>query len=163
MLMTPSELYTFGSYSLDLSSRTLTRSGEVVTLAPKTFDLLALLVKSSGRLLSKSELMAALWPDMFVEEANLSFQISALRKALAEEGSQWIETVPKHGYRFRAEVKSPAERKQDAKRRLSWKQWRLWGIAAALGLLVAILVVVLRRGAPVQTPRQPETFPTPPH
>lgn len=70
MLMTASELYKFGCYSLDMPSRTVTRSGEVVTLAPKTFDLLALLVKSNRRLLSKNELMAALWPDTFVEEAN---------------------------------------------------------------------------------------------
>ena len=52
--------------------------------------------------------MAALWPDTFVEEANLSFQISVLRKALGEGGVQWIETVPKHGYRFTAEVKAIA-------------------------------------------------------
>ena len=92
------------SYSLDLSSRIFTRSGEVITLAPKTFDLLALLVKSNGRLLSKSELMVSLWPGTFVEEANLSFQISALRKALGEDGVEWIETVPKHGDRFTATV-----------------------------------------------------------
>jgi DNA-binding winged helix-turn-helix (wHTH) protein len=107
MFVTSSELYNFGSYSLDMSSRLLTRSGEAVTLAPKTFDLLAVLVKSNGRLLSKSELMDSLWPGTFVEEANLSFQISTLRRALGEDGVQWIETVPKHGYRFTAEVKSP--------------------------------------------------------
>src|SRR5690242_516322 len=84
MLMISGGLYMFGSYRLDLSSRLLARSGESVMLAPKTFDLLALLVKSNGRLLSKSELMDSLWPGTFVEEANLSFQISTLRKALAE-------------------------------------------------------------------------------
>ena len=78
MLMAPSELYNFGSYSLDLSSRVLAHSGQVINLAPKTFDLLALFVKSNGRLLSKGELMASLWPDAFVEEANLSFQVSTL-------------------------------------------------------------------------------------
>jgi DNA-binding winged helix-turn-helix (wHTH) protein len=103
MLMMASELYFFGSYSLDLRSRTLRRSHEIVTLAPKTFDLLTLLVRSNGHLLSKGELMASLWPQTFVEEANLSFQISALRKALGDEGTEWIETVPKHGYRFKAE------------------------------------------------------------
>jgi DNA-binding winged helix-turn-helix (wHTH) protein len=54
MLMRPSELYNFGFYSVDMPSRTLTRSGEVITLAPMTFDLLTVLVKSSGRLLSKT-------------------------------------------------------------------------------------------------------------
>ena len=52
--------------------------------------------------------MQALWPDSFVEEANLSFQVSALRKTLGEDGAKWIETLPRHGYRFNAVVKSPA-------------------------------------------------------
>ena len=51
--------------------------------------------------------MAALWPDTFVEEANLSFQISALRKALSDGTAPWIETVPKHGYRFAADASLP--------------------------------------------------------
>src|SRR4051812_43812409 len=105
MVMMANELYTFGSYALDLRSRTLRRANKVVTIAPKTFDLLTLLVKSDGHLLSKGDLMASLWPETFVEEANLSYQISALRKTLGEDGSEWIETVPKHGYRFKAEVK----------------------------------------------------------
>ena len=97
-----SGLYTFGSYRLDAASRVLTRSGAVVTLAPKTFDLLVLMAESGGRLLSKRELMEALWNGTFVEEANLSFQVSSLRKALGEEGNHWIEAVPKYGYRFKA-------------------------------------------------------------
>jgi Tol biopolymer transport system component len=63
-----------------------------------------LLVQSQGRALSKQELMSSLWPDTFVEEANLSFQISTLRKALGDDDADWIETVPKHGYRFAAPV-----------------------------------------------------------
>ncbi len=97
-----SGLYTFGSYRLDAASRVLTRSGTVVTLAPKTFDLLVLMAESGVRLLSKRELMEALWNGTFVEEANLSFQMSSLRKALGEEGNSWIEAVPKYGYRFKA-------------------------------------------------------------
>src|SRR6266446_473414 len=97
-------LYEFGSFRLDAAKRLLTRAGESVTLAPKTFDLLLFLAESQGRALTKAELMQALWPDTFVEEANLSFQMSALRRALGEEGTEWIETVPKHGYRFTAAV-----------------------------------------------------------
>ena len=82
------------------------RDHQVLPLAPKTFDLLVLLVQSAGAALSKKELMNALWPDTFVEEANLSFQISALRKALGEDGAGWVETVPKHGYRFGADVRA---------------------------------------------------------
>lgn len=103
-----SDLYEFGTYRLDVRRRVFTRDEQVVPLAPKTFALLLLLVRTPGRAFSKQELISALWPDTFVEEANLSFQISILRKALGESGSQWIETVPKHGYRFAGEVKSVA-------------------------------------------------------
>ncbi len=99
-------LYEFGPFRLDLERRVFTREHQVVPLAPKTFDLLVLLVQSPGRAFSKQELMNALWPDTFVEEANLSFQISVLRKALGEDGARWVETVPKHGYRFGAEVRA---------------------------------------------------------
>ena len=99
-------LYEFGPFRLDLERRLFTREHQVVPLAPKTFDLLVLLVQSPGRAFSKQELMNALWPDTFVEEANLSFQISVLRKALGEDGARWVETVPKHGYRFGAEVRA---------------------------------------------------------
>jgi TolB-like protein/DNA-binding winged helix-turn-helix (wHTH) protein/Tfp pilus assembly protein PilF len=95
-----SHLSTFGSFRLDTAARSLTHYGNPVTLAPKTFDLLVLLVESGGRLLEERELMVALWPDTLVNEANLSFQISILRKALQADGHNLIETVPKHGYRF---------------------------------------------------------------
>jgi len=99
-----SGLYEFGSFRLDTAKRLLSRAAEPVTLAPKTFDLLLLLVESEGRVLTKTELMNALWAETFVEEASLSYQIAALRKALGKEGDEWIETVPKHGYRFAATV-----------------------------------------------------------
>ena len=98
------DLYEFGPCRLDAGQRVLTREHQRVPLPPKTFDLLLLLVRSPGRAFSKQELMTALWPDTFVEEANLSFQISTLRKALGDGASAWIETVPKHGYRFAADV-----------------------------------------------------------
>jgi Tol biopolymer transport system component len=98
-------LYAFGPYRLDVGGRILAREGQVVPLPPKTFELLLLMAQSPGRAFSKQELMSALWPDVFVEEANLSFQVSVLRKALGEGGGPWIETVPKHGYRFTADVK----------------------------------------------------------
>ena len=99
-------LYVFGPFRLDLERRLFTREHQVVPLAPKAFDLLVLLVQSPGRAFSKQELMNALWLDTFVEEANLSFQISVLRKALGGDGARWVETVPKHGYRFGAEVRA---------------------------------------------------------
>jgi len=98
-------LYEFGPYRLDLEERTFSRAGQVLALPPKTLDLLALLVRKPGHAFSKQELMSALWPDTFVEEANLSFQISTLRKALGNGAARWIETVPKHGYRFSQDVR----------------------------------------------------------
>src|SRR5690242_7977957 len=99
-----SVVYEFGSYRLDLASRQLTRDGESVPLTPKGFDLLLLLAESRGRALSRDELIRALWADAFVEEASLSFQISALRRALGNGGAGYIETLPKHGYRFTSNV-----------------------------------------------------------
>ena len=84
--------YKFGDFQLDPSERLVTRSGRPISLTPKAFDLLVYLVEHHGRLVEKSTLMAALWPDSIVEEANLAFQISALRKALgdAAEGEALI-------------------------------------------------------------------------
>ncbi len=97
--------YLFGPYQLDLRERSLRREGKGLPLAPKTFDLLCLLVESAGQALSKEKLLAQLWPDTFVEEANLTQHISLLRKAL--EGGIYIETVPKFGYRFAAPISTP--------------------------------------------------------
>ena len=97
-------VFEFGSFRLDTARRLLTREGAHLTLPPKTFDLLLLLVESRGRVFAKKELMAALWPDTFVEDASLTFQVSALRKALGGEGIEWIETLPRYGYRFAGEV-----------------------------------------------------------
>ena len=83
------------------------REGRQVSLTPKAFELLLYLVENHGRLAFKDQIMRAVWPDSFVEEANLTVAISALRKALGtnESGLQYIETVPKKGYRFAASVK----------------------------------------------------------
>jgi len=99
--------YEFGPFRLDVRERRLLRDGEPVLLTPKVFDILLVLVQHSGHMLGKDELMRAVWPDSFVEETNLTRNISMLRKALGErEGEEhYIETVPKWGYRFVADVK----------------------------------------------------------
>jgi len=75
--------YEFGSFRLDAARRLLIQNDRTLTLQPKTFDLLILLVESRGRVLTKKELMSALWPDTFVEEANLTFhQLDAKPRAL---------------------------------------------------------------------------------
>ncbi|MGH9844852.1 MAG: winged helix-turn-helix domain-containing protein, partial [Blastocatellia bacterium] len=100
------QLYKFGPFHLDLDERLLIRDGRVVPLSPKVFETLLALVKNSGRILSKDELMQTLWPDTFVEESNLTQNISQIRRALGADNSegQYIETIPKRGYRFVAQV-----------------------------------------------------------
>src|SRR5712692_7471007 len=94
--------YEFGPFRLDPAERLLLRDNQTISLAPKAFDTLLLLVMNSGHLLTKDELMKRLWPETFVEEVNLAQNISAVRRALDDKtgGTQYIETVPKAGYRF---------------------------------------------------------------
>src|SRR5262245_29423349 len=101
----PKPIYEFGPYRLDSAERLLSRDGEVVPLQPKVFDLLLVMVERHGRLLEKDELMKAVWPDTVVEEVNLANNISILRKTIGENGQKFIETAPKRGYRFVAEVR----------------------------------------------------------
>ncbi len=100
-------LYEFGPFRLDEAERLLQRAGEVVPLTPKALDVLLMLVKQPGRLLKKETLLQAVWLDSFVEENNLTDNISRLRKVLGEgeNGQKFIETVPKSGYRFVATVR----------------------------------------------------------
>lgn len=101
-----SHLYEFGPFRLDAVNRHLLRGGEPVTIPPKAFDTLCALVENRGHAVRKDELIAAVWPDTFVEENNLNQYISVLRKALGEngDGHRYIETVPRWGYRFVGEV-----------------------------------------------------------
>jgi len=103
----PQRAYEFGPFVLDTSQYSLFKEGKPVGLTPKTYDTLLLLVENSGRMLFKEELMKALWPDSFVEESNLTQQVSMIRRALGESASdpRYIVTVPGRGYRFTGEVK----------------------------------------------------------
>ena len=97
-----SVVYEFGKFVLDPNERTLFASGLPVHLPAKEFETLLLLVENNGRALSKDAMMAAVWQDSFVEEGNLTKQISRLRKIFNTNDGQFIETIPKHGYRFSA-------------------------------------------------------------
>src|SRR5262245_56139220 len=100
------QLYEFGPFRLDADERLLMRDGRITPLPPKVFDTLLVLVENSGRVVSKDELMQSLWPNTFVEESNLTQNISQLRRALGDGAAeaQYIETIPKRGYRFVAGV-----------------------------------------------------------
>jgi TolB-like protein len=99
--------YEFGPYQLNVNTRQLKRSGETISLNPKAADILVLLITRAGQLVEKDELLKEIWPDTFVEEANLSQNIFYLRKALGDEraGPKYIETVTRRGYRFIATVR----------------------------------------------------------
>src|SRR5215216_120831 len=96
-----SRFYLFDGFRVDVSERLLFQGDREVPLTPKVFDTLLMLLENSSHVLTKKELMQQVWPDSFVEENNLAQNISLLRKAL---GEQYIQTVPKRGYRFIAEV-----------------------------------------------------------
>src|SRR5688572_20910628 len=94
-------LHRFGPFVLDVADRSLKRNGAPLPLTPKTFDLLVTLVENAGRLVEKDSLLRSVWPDVAVEEGNLTKGVFSLRQILEEEGGpRYIETVPKRGYRF---------------------------------------------------------------
>ena len=99
-------IYRFETFVLDQAERVLLRGGSPVALTPRVFDLLSVLVESHGHLVTKATLLERVWPDAFVEEANLSVNIATLRKVLGQgpDGPPYIETVRKLGYRFVARV-----------------------------------------------------------
>lgn len=99
--------YEFGPFRLVPTERLLFHGQDVIPLKPKVFDTLLLLIENRGRLMGKDELMQVLWPDSFVEENSLVQNISMIRRALSESNStrRYVETIPKRGYRFVAEVR----------------------------------------------------------
>ncbi len=101
-----SHFYAFGRFRLKTAERVLLREGEPVPLTPKVFDILLTLVEQGGHVVEKDDLMKRVWPSTFVEEGNLTQNVSLLRKALGESpsGPQFIETVPRRGYRFVANI-----------------------------------------------------------
>lgn len=111
--MIPSDrrVYEFGPFRLDAAKRVLLRGQQVVALTPRLVEMLLAFVENSDRVIEKDELMTRLWPDSIVEEANLTVNISALRKALGQRGNEnrYIVTVPGRGYRFVADVKEVTE------------------------------------------------------
>ena len=153
--------YEFGLFRLDPADRLLLRDGQNLSLTPKAFEALLLLVESGGRVVTKQELIEKLWPETFVEEANLTNNISLLRKALGDssEEPRYIETVPRRGYRFVAAVKQvePTEENQSKSRRLSNRRpgTLLKGaIAAAFLLLIAVGWMILGRPPNATVPFQ---------
>ena len=105
-------VYQFGKFRLDPSAKVLLAEDRIIPLTPKVLDLLVVLVEGRGQVVAKEHLLKVVWPDTFVEESNLTANISILRKQLGvtPEGGEYIQTIPKRGYRFVAHI---AEREED--------------------------------------------------
>src|SRR5215203_1145824 len=110
MQTTVNKRFSFDEYELNSETRLLRKRGEIVSLNPKAFDLLLVLVENHEKILSKNELLDLVWPDQFVEENNLTVHVAALRKALGEKKDEhrFIVTLPGRGYTFVAEVRPSA-------------------------------------------------------
>ena len=106
--MQEKHLYKFGDFTVNAEDHTLSRGDENVPITPKMFDLLFVFVQHPGRVLGKEFLLQSVWPDSFVEEGNITFNIRQLRKALDDDAQapRFIETIPRRGYRFMAPVEA---------------------------------------------------------
>jgi TolB-like protein/DNA-binding winged helix-turn-helix (wHTH) protein/Tfp pilus assembly protein PilF len=165
--------YRFGPFSLDPDERVLLRQGKPVALTAKAFEILALLVQNSGRSLAKEGMLREVWPDSFVDESNLAQHIFQLRKILEEspDGRAYIETIPRHGYRFTQNVQqvpvpsaeipaaSPPATQATAPvtQHASAKPRRMIAVAAVLAVvLAAIAVAIYVARQRVWSPGQPQ-------
>src|SRR5689334_6898891 len=105
-------IYELGPFRLDAAAKVLTHAGAAVALGARGVAVLTVLVSRANEYVQKSAILDAAWPGLIVEEANLSVQISAIRRALAlaPGGEGWIETLARRGYRFVGPVKEIAAR-----------------------------------------------------
>src|SRR5215203_1096495 len=135
------QFYEFEDFRLDVVQGVLFRGQSMVNLTPKAVEILQLLVERSGKVVTKEEIFAKVWPDSFVEEANLSHHIFKLRKALGEsEDRKIIETVPKRGYRFIGEARgSDVSPELEPEAHPGPIPWRIF---ASAGVLLLILVSI---------------------
>jgi adenylate cyclase len=149
----------FGRYVLDLRRGSLLLDGREVALRPKTFAVLRYLVENPGRLVSKEELLAAVWPNLVVTDDTLVQSIGDLRRALGEAGTRLIVTVPRRGYRFDATEAPPDRRKSRGWHalRFRWKYGILAPLAVGITMLALWLVPVIRDAAkpPVDVAAKP--------
>src|ERR1044072_2217770 len=104
-------IYEFGPFQLDASEGILRRNGQEIKLRQKQYEMLLVLVQNSGHIVERETIFQIVWPNSFVEEASITQLISDLRKILSERGNNhdYIETIPKRGYRFTATVKEIVE------------------------------------------------------
>src|SRR5271170_5299898 len=141
------ELYEFGPFRVNPEKEILLRAGEPIQLTPKTFQILLVLVRHSNEVVTKEDLMKTVWPDTFVEEANLSRNIFMLRKALGErpQDHRYVVTVPGRGYRLAETVRLVPDQElsivaaNHSKVEVQIEETKPWGwISLAVILLLAV-------------------------
>jgi DNA-binding winged helix-turn-helix (wHTH) protein/TolB-like protein/Tfp pilus assembly protein PilF len=144
----------FGPYRLEVDLGRLLRGDQPVPLTPKAFDVLLALVERRDRVVDKAELMKVVWPDSFVEEANLSQTIFVLRKTLGEqpEGQRFIETVPRRGYRFVAEVQEESVAAERGVPPAADRPRGSWRWVASIAAVSVLVVAAWRIAAPGPNP-----------
>lgn len=170
MSLIANNIYRFGSYELDADSVLLRNGEEVIALPPKAFDLLSALVAARGEVVTKEQLLQSVWPDSFVEEGNLSQGIFVLRRklGLTSDGQDYIQTVPRRGYRFSAPIErvardqdiiapraittelalsdeAPQTYAQKATTKRKRTDWLVWVVPLCIGIVAGLLAVVLLR------------------
>ena len=113
--MNNNKLYDFGGFRLDEEQKCLWRDDEIVSLTPKAYDTLCVLIRNKGKVISKNALLDEVWANTFVEEATLAQNISTLRKTLAkyDPEKEFIATIPRRGYRFVEEVTEVSSDEQE--------------------------------------------------
>jgi len=140
------DVYEFGPFRVDPEKETLLRAGDPIPLTPKTFQILLVLVRHSKEVVTKDDLMKAVWPDTFVEEANLSRNIFMLRKALgsSSQDHRYILTVPGRGYRLAENVRLVPEHElsivaaNHSKVQVQVAETKPWGWIAVAGILLLV-------------------------
>lgn len=137
--MEQQQLLKFGGFALKADQSVLELDGRAMQLTPKMFDMLLVLVKNQGRIVEKETFLREVWPDSFVEEGNIAFNIRQLRKLLGDDARapSYIETVPKRGYRFIAPVDAVTEVQKSAEPR------RRYTPILAIGIFLLILIAIV--------------------
>src|SRR5688572_1727794 len=131
--------YEFEDFRLDAVRGVLFRDGSVVDITPKAVQILRLLVERKGEPVSKEEIFAEVWPDSFVEEANLSHHIFKLRKALGADGElKLIETLPKRGYRFVGKLHTSSGHAPEPFDKASKWKWSVPAVIAVVAIVAAL-------------------------
>ncbi len=153
--MNTQTFYEFGPFRLDPGERVLLRDDSPTSLPPKAFDLLVVMVERAGRLVTKEDLLNEVWQGTFVEEANLTYTVSLLRKALGDDAEPhaFIETVSKRGYRFKGPVTRGSHEEPAIESRARRPAiWLFGSVAVMLLLAFASWLAVHRRGEPDTSP-----------